>query len=50
MPLYVPDMQNNREGPPGKGVLRVPEWVELQRKIGQSGLLITSYKRLEKRL
>ena len=26
----------------------MPEWVELQRKIGQRGLLIASYKRLEK--
>ena len=26
------------------------EWVELQRKTGQRGLLIASYKRLRKRL
>jgi len=26
----------------------VPEWAELQRKTGQRGLLIASYKRIEK--
>jgi len=35
---------------PGQEALYVPERVELRRKIGQRGLLITSYKRLEKRL
>ena len=27
----------------------MPEWVELQRKTGQRGLLITGYERLEKK-
>jgi len=35
---------------PGKGALQVPEWEQLQRKSSQRGLLITSYKRLEKTL
>ena len=35
---------------PGKGALSVPEQAELRRKTGQRGLLIASYKRLEKRL
>ena len=54
---------NNREAGPSnarcteqqrriqaRGPLYVPEWVELWRKTGQRGLLIASYKRLEKRL
>ena len=35
---------------PGKGALYVPERAELWGKTGQRGLLIASYKRLEKRL
>jgi len=46
----VPDVLSNREGPQAKEPSEVPEWAELQRKTGQSGLLIASYKRLEKRL
>ena len=33
-----------------KGPLQVPEWADLQRKTGQRVLLITTYKRLKKRL
>ena len=46
----MPDALNNREGPQARGPLYVPEWAELWRKTGQRGLLIASYKRLEKRL
>ena len=35
---------------PGKGVLKVSEWVGLWKKTCQRDLLIASYKRLEKRL
>ena len=49
-PHYGPDVLNNREGPQAKEPSEVPEWAELQRKTGQRGLLIASYKRLEKRL
>ena len=34
---------------PGKEALQVPERAELWGKTGQRGLLITSYKRLEKK-
>ena len=53
---------NNREAGPSNarhtelqsktpvgGALYVPEWAELLRKTGQRGLLITNYKRLEKK-
>ena len=46
VPLYVPDVPNNREGPQAREL----EWAGLWRKTGQRGLLITSYKRLKKRL
>jgi len=42
-------MLNNREGPQARKPSSVPECTELQRKTGQRGLLIVSYKRLEKR-
>ena len=46
-PLYVPDVPNNREGPQTREPSKcLKGW----RKIGQRGLLIASYKRLEKRL
>ena len=35
---------------PDKGALEMPEQEELGRKTGQRGLLIASYKRLEKTL
>ena len=35
---------------PDKGALEMPEQEELGRKTGQRGLLIDSYKRLEKTL
>ena len=48
---------NNREAGPSNDwhtelqrMTPVPEWVELQRKTVQRGLLIASYKRLGKRL
>jgi len=49
--FYVPDAQNNREGPQGRESSKgaPPEWAELQRKTGQRGLLIAKYKRLEKK-
>ena len=40
-PLYVPDTPNN--------TLSVLEGMELWRKTGQRGLLITSYKKLGKK-
>ena len=46
----MPDMWNNREGPQAREPFKVPGGAELQRKISQRGLLIASYKRLEKRL
>ena len=41
-------MHQTAEKDPRQGSLQVPEWVELQRKTSQRGLLIASYKRLEK--
>ena len=46
----MPDALNNREGTQARKPSYVPEWAELWRKTGQRGLLIASYKRLEKRL
>ena len=48
----MPDALNYGIGPhPGVGeALYVPDQAELWRKTGQRGLLITSYKRLEKTL
>ena len=48
-PLYVPDTPNNREGPQAREPSKCLNG-QLQKKTGQRGLLITSYKRLEKRL
>ena len=47
-PLYVPDVLNNREGPQAREPPKCLNKAELQRKTGQRGLLIASYKRLEK--
>ena len=49
-PLYVPDVWNNREGHQAKDPSKCLNGGELQKKTGQRGLLIASYKRLEKRL
>ena len=43
-------MHQTTEKDPSKGALKVPEWVELERKTSQNRLLITSYQRLNKRL
>ena len=48
-PLYAWCSKQQRRTQ-GKGAPQVPECAELQRKTGQRGLLIASYKRLEKRL
>ena len=49
--LYVPDKPNNREGPQARKPSKcLNGWMELQRRTSQRGPLITSYKRLEKRL
>ena len=49
-PLHVPDTRNNREGLQAREPSKCLKRVELQRKTGQRGLLIASYKSLEKRL
>ena len=49
-PLYVPDAPNNREGPQARDPSKCLNRGELQKKTGQRGLLIASYRRLEKRL
>jgi len=47
----VPDVLNNREGPQAREPSKdLSGWVEPRRKTGQRGLLIASYKKLEKRL
>ena len=46
----MPDVLNNREAPEVRKPSRSLEQAESGRKIGQRGLLIASYKRLEKRL
>ena len=42
-------VQEQQKRIPGKGSLHVPKWVELRRKTGQRGFLITRYKRLKKK-
>ena len=48
--LYVPDTGSNREGPQAKEPSKCLKQGELWRKTGERGILITSYKRLKKRL
>jgi len=45
----VPDALNNREGPQARESSKCPNGAKLQRKTGQRGLLIASYKRLLKK-
>ena len=45
----MPDARNNREGPQARESSKCPNREELQRKTGQRGLLIASYKRLLKK-
>ena len=47
-PLYVPDLPNNREGPQVRGLLSACMGRAME-KDWPKGLLITSYKRLEKK-
>ena len=49
-PLYVPDIPNNREGPQAREPSKCLNLWSYEEKLAIKGLLIASYKRLEKRL